>query len=85
MEETNLSNIIILDDSHPEAVSFEVHGKLVSKFVVQDTFIFQRFYIYDNGTVICDEVSQGERRIRMNREFTREGDTVVIDKEAKFY
>lgn len=85
MEETNLSNIIILDDTHPQGLSFKVPGKLISKFVVNDSFIFQRFYTYDNGTVICDEVSQGGRRIRTNHEFTRDGDTVIIDQEAKFY
>lgn len=40
---------------------------IAHKFVVHDDYIFQRFYIFKNGLIVCDEVSNGQRTIRSNR------------------
>jgi len=40
---------------------------MVHKFVVQDDYIFQRFMIFKNGLIVCEEVSNGQRLFRSNK------------------
>lgn len=71
MDESQLKYTIELDENHPESINFQVPGTRINDFVNNDRAggIFQHFYVYDTGIVICDEVSHGKRYIRSNRNF----------------
>lgn len=69
VQEENLKHKIVkmsTDDSGITipGVSEDDH---VHKFVVHDDNIFQRFRIFKNGLIVCEEVSNGQRIFRSNR------------------
>lgn len=79
MEETVLSHSVELGEDHPQGVTIKTAAKMTNKFSVSiPNLIFQRFYVYDSGLIICDEVFQGSRFIRSNREINLENDVATF-------
>ena len=55
MEETVLSHSVELGEDHPQGVTIKTAAKMTNKFSVSiPNLIFQRFYVYDSGLIICD-------------------------------
>ncbi|AML47538.1 hypothetical protein [Streptococcus suis] len=77
IEEKNLQHVYVSPSDHPQGYQFIPKGNLVYKFVnSSDRLYFQIFYIFDDGTIVLDEVSQGQITIKSNNEFTVEGDFI---------
>lgn len=71
VQEQQLKHKLVKDESDDSGIS--LHGltdsDIVQKFTVQDDYIFQRFMIFSNGLIVCEEVSNGKRLFRFNKSF----------------
>ena len=69
VQEENLKYKIVKGNADPSGITIPgmTENDIVHKFVVQDDYIFQRFMIFKNGLIVCEEVSNGQRTFRSNR------------------
>ena len=68
-EDQYLKHKIVKSDSDHTGITIPgmTENDIVHKFVVQDDYIFQRFRVFSNGLIVCEEVSNGKRTFRSNR------------------
>ncbi|MGY3718829.1 hypothetical protein ACWE42_25350 [Sutcliffiella cohnii] len=70
LKEENLQYKIVKSDTDHSGITIPgmTENDMVHKFVLQDDYIFQRFMIFKNGLIVCEEVSNGKRTFRSNRQ-----------------
>jgi len=68
-EEQRLIHKIVKDDADDSGIKIPgvSENDIVNQFVVHDDFIFQRFRIFNNGLIVCEEISHGQRVFRSNK------------------
>lgn len=69
VQEEDLTYKIVKSDTDHSGISIigVTDADIVLKFVVEDDIIFQRFMIFKNGLITCEEKSNGQRLFRSNR------------------
>lgn len=70
-QEIELNHKIIKDDSDDSGITIPdvKESDIVNQFIVNDDHIFQRFRIFKNGLIVCEEISNGKRIFRSNEPF----------------
>ncbi len=68
-EEVNLKYKIVKADSDHSSITIPnvKETDIVHKFVIQDNNLFQRFRVFNNGLIVCEEISNGRRIFRSNK------------------
>lgn len=69
IKEENLKHKIVKMSTDDSGITITgvTENDIIHKFVVQDDYIFQRFMIFKNGLIVCEEISNGQRIFRSNR------------------
>lgn len=69
VNEESLTYKMVKSDTDDSGITIPnvTEDDIVHKFVVHDDYIFQRFRIFTNGLIVCEEVSNGKRIFRSNR------------------
>lgn len=69
VQDENLNHKIVKDDSDHSGIKIPdmTENDIKYQFVVHDDYIFQRFRVFTNGLIVCEEVSNGKRTFRSNR------------------
>lgn len=76
-QEVILKHVFHSPKNHPQAYEIKIDENLTSQFVNStDHLYFQRFYLFSGGTIVLDEVSQGQITIKSNRKFFVENDEI---------
>ena len=77
IKEQDLQYVVVSPKEHPQAYKLDKDANLMLKFVnSSDHLYFQRFYVFDDGTIVLDEVSQGKTTIKSNKEIVVDGDVI---------
>lgn len=69
IQEENLKHKIVKASTDDSGITIPgvTESDHVYNFIVHDDNIFQRFRIFKNGLIVCEEVSNGQRIFRSNR------------------
>ncbi|KIO62143.1 hypothetical protein B4065_3363 [Caldibacillus thermoamylovorans] len=69
VQEENLKYKIVKGNTDHSGITISgvTENDIVHKFIIRDDYIFQRFMIFKNGLIVCEEVSNGQRTFRSNR------------------
>lgn len=69
IQEENLNHKIVKASTDDSGITIKgvTENDIVHKFVIHDDYIFQRFRIFKNGLIVCEEISNGQRIFRSNK------------------